>query len=77
MHAELRVFNTWDSDAVPRQELDVVIRLEGAGSLKVAVRSNRGLPDACFTFHPGDPQYENWFARYESQQSGSSEGPGS
>jgi hypothetical protein len=31
--------------------------------------SDRPLPDAVFTFRPGDPQYEFWSQRLEDEES--------
>lgn len=35
-------------------------------------RGPKTLPDACFSFRLGDPQYKLWEQRYQEQQTGSS-----
>lgn len=60
-----RVKNTWDGPAANGEELAVSMRRDLQDVLHVRVVSKYAqIPDACFTFRPGDPQYEEWLARF-------------
>jgi hypothetical protein len=56
---------SFGSTVISRPALDAWdVQAGGAGSVLVRVHSTpwqgRQLPDAVFTFRPGDPQYEYW-----------------
>ena len=48
---------------------DMEVRKDGALLVRVhsTDRSGQQLPDAVFTFRPGDPQYEYWEAQWRQR----------
>jgi hypothetical protein len=48
---------------------DMEVRKDGALLVRVhsTDRSGQRLPDAVFTFRPGDPQYEYWEAQWRKR----------
>jgi len=49
---------------------DIECRTDGTVLVRVHSADRRGqrLPDAVFTFRPGDPQYEYWQQQWRSRQ---------
>jgi hypothetical protein len=51
--------NSWDVEV--RRDGTVVVRVHSSE------RNGQRLPDAVFTFRPGDPQFEYWEAKWRER----------